>query len=348
MKDLKMTTLQLACKNQMRRLVFSIGLVLSLTLFVFSACLDEPKIEPVQEVLLDEVYTYNYDAQLLNASPKNELIQFGFEVFQNTSKYIGPENTEEANMYAGNNLSCNNCHLASGTKPFAAPLIGISKRFPQYRGRENKIGSLEERVNGCMERSMNGKALPVNSKAMQGLLAYMEWLSRYSPADGKIAGQGFVSLIIPDRAIDYDKGQLIFNSKCSVCHGIGGKGVKSPEGTGYEYPPLWGNDSYNNGAGMTRVITAARFIKGNMPFGTTYNNPVLSDEEAYDVAGFINQQQRPIKKNREKDFPDLRKKPVSTPYPPYADTFSIQQHQVGPFPPIIKYYQNEYNIVKSK
>ena len=99
---------------------------------------------------------------------------------------------------------------------------------------------------------------------------------------------------------------------------------------------------------MTRVITAASFIKGNMPYGTTYKNPILTDAEAYDVAGFINQQERPKKKNLEEDFPNLKKKPVSTPYGPYVDSFSLVQHQLGPFQPIMEYYKKEFNLIKNK
>ena len=36
---------------------------------------------------------------------------------------------------------------------------------------------------------------------------------------------------------------------------------------GFLFPLLWGPDSYNNGAGMNRVLTAARFIKARMPLG---------------------------------------------------------------------------------
>ena len=122
----------------------------------------------------------------------------------------------------------------------------------------------------------------------------------------------------------------------------------SANGYTYEYPPLWGNDSYNNGAGMNRVITAAQFIKANMPFDDLYESQKLTDEEAYDVAGYINQMQRPTKPNLEVDFPDLLKKPVSTPYPPYADPFSLNQHQKGPFQPIIEFYKKKHNIKKTK
>ena len=289
-----------------------------------------------------------YDVSLLDDSNENVAIKYGHELFIKTPKYLGPDNGDPDKVYTGNRLACNNCHLKSGTKPFSAPLIGIVKRFPQFRGRENKIGTIEERINGCMERSMNGRKIPSEGKEMQAFVTYLTWLSRLAPEDGKVAGQGFVKVEIPNRKVDLIHGQQVFEKNCIVCHGKNGQGVKRPESFTYEYPPLWGNDSYNNGAGMTRVITAAQFIKANMPFGTTYEAPVLSDGEAYDVAGYINQQQRPEKPNREADFPDLIKKPVSTPYGPYADNFPIEQHQLGPFQPIMEFYKSEFNSIKSK
>ena len=344
MKVVDKTEIKSAIKRPARLLIIPlIG-----SFFLLWNCLGKPVTEKDSESSLGEGYSISYDISQLNDSKENELIRYGYDLFQNTSKHIGLDSEEKGNMYAGNNLSCNNCHLWSGTKAYAAPLVGIIQRFPQFRGRENKIGTIEERINGCLERSMNGRTMPPDGKEMKGLLAYMNWLSRYAPEDGKIFGQGFVKINIPNRAVDIEKGKTVFEAKCIVCHGKDGQGVKFKEGYGYEYPPLWGKGSYNDGAGMTRVITAARFIKANMPYGTTYENPILTDEEAYDVGGFINGQRRPTKKNRERDFPDLKKKPVSTPYPPYADTFSLRQHQIGPFLPIIEYYKSEYNIVKSK
>ena len=289
-----------------------------------------------------------YDVSLLDDSNENVAIKYGHELFIKTPKYLGPDNGDPDKVYTGNRLACNNCHLKSGTKPFSAPLIGIVKRFPQFRGRENKIGTIEERINGCMERSMNGRKIPSEGKEMQAFVTYLTWLSRLAPEDGKVAGQGFVKVEIPNRKVDLIHGQQVFEKNCIVCHGKNGQGVKRPGSFTYQYPPLWGNDSYNNGAGMTRVITAAQFIKANMPFGTTYEAPVLSDGEAYDVAGYINQQQRPEKPNREADFPDLIKKPVSTPYGPYVDNFPIEQHQLGPFQPIMEFYKSEFNSIKSK
>tara|TARA_R110000796_G_scaffold104102_1_gene213708 strand:+ start:61306 stop:62346 length:1041 start_codon:yes stop_codon:yes gene_type:complete len=299
------------------------------------------------EIILNAIAA-KYDISLLENTSENEIIKFGYKLFTNTSIHIGPNNEDSSRIYAGNKLECNNCHLQAGTKLYAAPLIGIVNRFPQFRGRENKIGTIEERINGCFERSMNGKALPINSIEMKAFVAYFEWLSRHAPENGKVEGQGFIKIEIPNRKVDLYKGEQIYTTICIKCHGNTGKGQMNLDLLTYKYPPLWGDDSYNNGAGMNRVITSAQFIKANMPFGTTYEAPLLTDEEAYDVAGYINQQQRPLKAKRELDFPDLKNKPVSTPYPPFLDSFPIQQHQLGPFQPIMEFYKREYNIIKTK
>lgn len=296
----------------------------------------------------DDVYFMDYNVSNLSSSTENEEIKLGYEIFRNTPIHIGPKQKDSTKIFAGNNLACASCHINGGTKPYAAPLIGVVKRFPQFRGRENKIGTIEERINGCMERSMNGRMMPESAIAMKALVAYMDWLGRAAPSHGKIEGQGFLNMEIPERAVDLAHGESVFIRHCVLCHGADGQGQKLPEGDLYLYPPLWGDDSYNNGAGMTRVITAAQFIKGNMPYGTTYDKPVLSDEEAYDVAGYINQKARPTKPHREIDFPDLVKKPVSTPYGPYVDPFPEKQHQLGPFQPIMDYYQKNHQINKSK
>lgn len=288
----------------------------------------------------------DFDVSKLPGTPENELIKYGYELVSNSAKYIGPDSD---NPFAGNHLACKNCHLNSGTKPYSAPYIGVTKRFPTYRSREGHIGTIEDRINGCMQRSMAGKSLPVNSKELKAIVAYMEWLSKDVSKDTKIEGKGLAKINFPDRAVDLKHGEEVFKQHCVACHQADGQGMKNPDGT-YTYPPLWGNDSYNNGAGMHRVLTAAYFIKSNMPLGATYENPVLTDEEAYDVAGYINSFNRPKKKNLEKDFPgdDLKKKPVSCPYPPYADNFSQKQHQFGPFQPIIEFYEKEYGKAKIK
>jgi thiosulfate dehydrogenase len=207
---------------------------------------------------------------------------------------------------------------------------------------------MEDRINGCMQRSMNGEKMPVDSEPMQAIIAYMSWLGEDLPEEKEKMYKGYVNLEIPEVAVDLDRGEAIYTKECVVCHGQDGQGIKKPDGS-YTYPPLWGEDSYNNGAGMNRVITAAEFIKGNMPFGqATWDNPKLTDEESFHVAGYINSFSRPEKANLEEDYPDLKLKPMSTPYGPWADDFPAEQHKYGPYPPIAAFYLEEYGIKKNK
>lgn len=262
---------------------------------------------------------------------EGKMAGYGYRLITATYALIGP-GTPPA--ITGNRLACSSCHLNGGTKPFAAPYIGLSGVFPIYIGRENKIVSLEERVNGCFERSMNGKAIDVNSKEMRAIISYIKHISRNAPVGKRINGQGFVEFKAPNRAADLQQGALVYKKNCSSCHGADGEGVKGIAGNregGYLYPPLWGNGSYNDGAGMARLITAARFIKGNMPLGVTHDKPLLSDEEAYDVAAYINSHSRPEKSHKELDYPDRSKKPKDCPYPPYIDNIPQAQHKIGPF-----------------
>lgn len=268
----------------------------------------------------------------------------GYNIITHTSKYLGPNSN---NPKAGNDLNCTNCHLKSGTQKFAAPFIGIYSRFPQYRGRENEVGDLKDRINGCMERSMNGEKLELKSDEMMAMVSYMHWLSQESTQGDKLEGKGFKKFNFPNRKVDLKNGKEVYEQKCASCHQLNGAGKKDDTGW-YVYPPLAGANTYNDGAGMHRVLTAAAFIKNNMPLGATYNRPILSDEEAFDVAGYINTLNRPSKKDKEKDFPDLKRKPMSTPYGPWLDEFSAEQHKLGPFGPIKEFYKNEFNIAKTK
>ncbi|MBD1425223.1 c-type cytochrome [Sphingobacterium arenae] len=273
----------------------------------------------------------DFEISPFDDTEEGRMAEYGHRLITETFALLGP-GTELA--ITGNKLSCSSCHLNGGTKPYAAPYVGLSGVFPIYIGREDKVVSLEERINGCFERSMNGKAIAVDSKEMRAMISYIKHISKEAPIGKRIAGQGFVDFDVPDRAADRKRGALIYRSTCSSCHGVNGEGMNGTVGNredGYIYPPLWGDDTYNDGAGMARLITAAKFIKGNMPLGVTHKAPLLSDEEAYDVAAYINSHSRPMKANKELDYPDLSKKPKDSPYPPYNDNIPQEQHRVGPF-----------------
>src|SRR5258708_6882064 len=215
------------------------------------------------------------------------------------------------------------------------PELSPEGRHPALRGAaDGRVGPVpaisrpgrrdrhaEERINGCLERSMNGHVMPLDGREMKAYLAYMKWLSTGVPDGAKLIGAGLKSIKEPGRAADLDNGAKVFADTCASCHGKDGLGQRAEKGPGYQFPPLTGPDSYNNGAGMTRVLTAASFVRHNMPFGITFDTPVLSDADAYAVAAYMNSLQRPVRPNLDNDFPDRLQKPVDTPYGPYVHDF---------------------------
>lgn len=286
----------------------------------------------------------NWQAPDEKTIPNNmfgDYVRYGKALVTETYKYIGPEVADKKMRYAGNNLSCNNCHLEAGTKKYAAGFMGVFANFPQYCPRENTIGTIEERINGCMQRSMNGKPLPENSKEMKAMVAYMYWLAQGVPVGAKVEGSSLTKVnrkIIMNRAADPIAGEKVYKEMCASCHGNNGEGVKREgKANGYEFPPVWGEDTYNTGAGMFRVIKAADWIVANMPLGASNETKILSDDQAYDVAAYINNydKARPIKANKEKDFPDLKVKAADSDIGPYDDGKNRHQHKFGPYQGII-------------
>ena len=274
------------------------------------------------------------DIGVVGDDPFSKLVKYGHKLFTDTANEVGPSVSDPAKRLAGNNLACQNCHLRAGTQPYAMPLIGVWGQFPQYRAREGMVDTLEERINGCMQRSMNGQPLSLESREMRAFSSYMRWLSTGVPNRAKLLGAGTLQIKEPARAADPRRGAEIYAQVCAACHGANGLGQRAQKALGYQFPPLWGPDSYNNGAGMSRLLTLAAYAQHNMPLGTTFDVPVLTDEQAYDVAGYIVSQDRPKKSNLDEDFPIRLQKPIDTPYGPYADGFPAEQHVLGPFGPI--------------
>ena len=270
------------------------------------------------------------DIAKVGDDPFGKLVKYGHALLTDTANEIGPAVSDPTMRFAGNNLAYQNCHLQAGSQPYAMPLIGIWGQFPQYRGREGAVDTLEDRINGCMERSMNGRALPLNGREMKGFSSFMRWISTGVPTGAKLIGAGTLQIKAPERAADPARGAQVYAQACAGCHGPDGLGRRTQDAVGYQFPPLWGPDSFNNGAGMSRLLTAAAYSMHNMPIGTTFNAPVLSDEDAYDVAAYIISQKRPQKTNLDRDFPIRLQKPIDTPYGPYPDDFSLEQHTFGP------------------
>ena len=200
-------------------------------------------------------------------------------------------------QHVGAALNCANCHASDGTVANAMPLVGAYTRFPQYRARSGHVDLLEDRINDCFERSLNGKALDMKSRDMRDIVTYIAFLSRGYPPGKEMEGQSVPKLdpLVGDTA----RGRQVFASVCAACHGVDGNGgPATPQAPAA--PPLWGPRSYNIGAGMARIRSAAAFIHQLMP----RDRPgTLTPQQSFDVATYINTRPRPDFRGKERDWP---------------------------------------------
>ena len=274
--------------------------ILVLTVVVLNGCLDS------QNASLREESSANQGSSSLDAifappSPetipggqRGEQIRLGYQIVVHTQEY--------AKAYVGNALNCTNCHLDAGLDPNAASFVGLSRVYPEYRTRVARNMSLADRVNECFERNLNGKTLPPDSSKLQAVVAYINWLSEDVPAGSVVQWRG-IPRIHPTRQPDPINGKKVFGTRCVFCHGTDGQGTMIA-------PPVWGPKSYTIASEMARNSVAASFIKANMPRTRGW---ALSDDDAYDVAAYINSQPRPDRREKAHDWPQGGK-PQDTPY----------------------------------
>ncbi|MCW2272356.1 cytochrome C [Pseudomonas sp. MYb187] len=263
-------------------------------------------------------------------------VRKGYELFVNTQQLKG--------RYVGNTLNCTNCHLDAGTKAYAAPMWAAYLAYPAFRKKDNRVNNFAERIQGCFNYSMNGKAPAIDSPELVAMSAYSYWLlmgglldmfgmqdkpvpelndqqlqlggkdetfSLPGPLAGRVKmagrehmpGRAFATLAEPPQAASPSRGQQVYSQHCAVCHGDQGQGR---EMAGVPVlPALWGPQSYNWGAGMHRVNTAATFIFENMPLGKGVQ---LSVQQAWDVAAFMNSRERPQDPRFDGDLSNTAKK----------------------------------------
>ena len=276
------------------------------------------------------------DTSLIPHSAEGDMIRYGRMLISNTSDFFGPNGKIAHNA---NGMNCQNCHLDAGTKPFGNNYGGVFSTYPKFRDRRGSIENIIQRVNDCFQQSLNGAGLDSNGYEMKAILAYMKWVGQNVIKGKKPYGSGIHQLILLKRAADTSRGKIVYEQKCSKCHNTNGEGILKPGSLTYFYPPLWGKNSYNTGAGLYRLSRFAGYIKDNMPLGSSYKNTQLTDEEAWDVAAYVNSQSRPQKIFKQ-DWPNISLKPFDHPFGPYIDSFSELQHKYGPFTPIQKAKEN--------
>lgn len=217
----------------------------------------------------------------LPAQPQERrMVLLGERIFAQTPKY--------AAKYVGNQMSCRNCHLTLGRDAASAPMWAAVPQYPKYRGKNKRVNTFIMRTQGCFRYSEDGKPPPASSDVMVALITYMHWMASGLPVGIKPEASGYPKLAAPGKAPSRERGKAVYASDCALCHGPSGQG-HVVDGSRV-FPPLWGALSYNWGAGMHRVNTAAAFIHANMPLGA---RRTLSIQAAWDVAAWINSHPRP-------------------------------------------------------
>jgi thiosulfate dehydrogenase len=246
--------------------------------------------------------------------PLGDVIRRGRDIFIDTPTH--------AKAYVGNGLSCSNCHIDAGRLAHSAPLWGAYGMYPQYRKKTGEVNTFGERLQGCFLFSMNGKAPALDSAEIVALETYSWWLAKGAPVGVKIAGAGYPKLPNPSLPADYARGEKVYEKDCALCHGSDGQGQQVAARN--VFPPLWGPQSFNWGAGMHQVGNAAGFIKANMPLS---RGGTLSDQDAWDVAMFMDAHERPQDPRYTGNLADTRKKYHDTPDSLYG--IEINGHLLG-------------------
>ena len=219
-------------------------------------------------------------AAAIPAGPDGDMVWRGLQIFDDTQQH--------ARRYVGNALNCSNCHVDEGRQAGSAPMWAAYVDYPKYREKNNKVNTIEERIQGCFRFSMNGTPPAADSPEMKALVTYFRWLATGLPVGITPKGAGYPKLAQPPKPVDIQRGAAVYAANCSLCHGGDGNGYAS--GDTQVFPPLWGSRSFNWGAGMQGISTAAEFIKANMPYGA---GGTLSDQQAWDVAAFVVSHPRP-------------------------------------------------------
>jgi thiosulfate dehydrogenase len=252
-----------------------------------------------------------------SAIPDNEfgaMVRKGEALFRNTAAM--------APQYVGNTLSCQSCHLDGGRLADSGPMWAAWVSYPAYRSKNKQVNTFEERLQGCFRFSMNGKAPPPGDPVLVALATYSYWLAQGAPTGAHLAGAGFPRIPKPALPWDYARGKTVYDNQCAACHGANGEGMVVDHKP--VFPPLWGAQSYNWGAGMSRFDVAAGFIKANMPFG---NGNSLSDQQAWDVAYYLDSHERPQDPRYLGSIEATRKAFHDGAYETYGTT--VQGHRLG-------------------
>ena len=257
------------------------------------------------------------DFDAIPADDFGDLVRKGHAIFTDTKTHA-PE-------FVGNGLWCSSCHLDAGRRADSAPLWGAWVRYPAYRAKTRSVDSFAERLRGCFTYSMDGSPPPLGHEVLAALEAYSFWMARGVPTGTTVPGAGYPKSAQAPAPPDFERGAAIYAANCALCHGDDGQGQMA-EGR-YVFPPLWGPESFNWGAGMHELDNAAAFIRANMPLG---RGGMLEEQEAWDVAFFMNAHERPQDPRYTGDVAETRRRFHDDPMSLYG--VAVNGHLLGSKP----------------
>ncbi len=290
-----------------KRVILSLSTAAIMISSAFAYTLTDAK--PAQFSMTDKdgqalaAYVVPSDVEMAKAENADQLF-YGKELLNSTKRLL-PDNV-------GAMMNCNSCHITEGKAQYGAPYLTTTHQYPKVMPRAGKMVTIEGRINGCFQRSMNGKPLSPDSEPMKAMVAYMDWLAHTQPEGAKVA---LINSGAVDESLEPDpiKGAVIYAERCASCHGNDGEGLKDKRGN-IIFPPLWGDESFNIGAGLARTYKAAQFVKYNMPMGVSTNGAwgqgevgTLTDQEAIDVSEYFTHMPRPDFPGKVNDWPNGKK-----------------------------------------
>ncbi len=289
-------------KKTSRTTPLTLGLILVITMGVIFLMANQLKMNKeatpeTDEAPAEEVAGITHSPPSMDDVPEGplgEAILRGYDLVNDTSNVLRDEATSvEAGEAAVNQLSCTSCHAGAGLEEDSSSMVGVSAVYPMYIPRSDQIVTLEERINGCMVRSMNGEKFADDDEDLDAMVAYLTYISEGIPTGAELPWRHLNNMDdVPTPSVA--DGEEFYQQSCIACHAADGVGTGSNTG-----PALWGEGSFNDGAGLARMSKMAGYIQRNMPVGS---ENTLSDQEASDLAAFILSQDRPIFKGHDKDW----------------------------------------------
>lgn len=226
--------------------------------------------------------------------PTDETIAYGLKILTHTSEIVGPQAPNPTLRYSRTNLNCVACHQPGesglpGTRKYSLPWTNVMNDYPTLDVKSMRIISLEDRILGML--GGGPVKMTKDSREMKAIMAYLTWLSSKAKPGMRMNGTGYFEAKLPTRAANPLAGKALYKVHCMACHGPKGLGMRRPNfdtGGGYLFPPIAGDDTYDDGGHMYMIPLLAKFIYTNMPLGVTPEKPKLTRGEALDIAAYIN------------------------------------------------------------